>query len=47
MWDIGEELKRFEALGLTDAEKELVLYKNACKLFKINEDKIIEKFKNK
>ena len=47
MWDIGEELKRFEQLGLTDEEKELVLYKNACKLFKINEDKIIEKFKNK
>ena len=47
MWDIGEELNRFNKLGLTDEEKELVLYKNACKLFKINEVKIIEKFKNK
>lgn len=35
MWDIKEELERFDALGLSDEERELILYKNAQKLFNI------------
>ena len=42
MWDIGEELNRFDKLGLTEKEKELIFYKNACKLFKLDEDKILK-----
>lgn len=42
MWNIGEELNRFNALGLTDEEKELIFYKNACKIFKISEEKILK-----
>ena len=44
MWKIGEELARFNALDLTKEQQEKILYKNACKLFKIDEQKIIEKF---
>ncbi len=35
MWDIAEEMKRFNALDLTEEERELILYKNAQKLFNI------------
>ena len=36
MWDISEEIDRFSRLDLTDEEKQLILYKNAQKLFDIN-----------
>lgn len=35
MWDICDEMDRFSRLGLTDEERELILYKNAQKLFEI------------
>ena len=44
MWKFGEELKRFSALELNDIDKQKILYKNACKLFKIDESKILELF---
>ena len=33
MWDIGEELGRFDKLSLTEEERELVLWRNAHALF--------------
>ena len=42
MWDIEDELKRFNALGLSDEEKEKIFYKNACKLFDISKEKIVK-----
>ena len=35
MWDIKGELNYFNSLPLTQEERELIFYKNACKLFKI------------
>jgi predicted TIM-barrel fold metal-dependent hydrolase len=32
MWNHAEELKRFLNLGLTEAEEELILYKNTERL---------------
>lgn len=37
MWDYEEEFKRFNSLGLNSREKELILYKNASKLLKIED----------
>lgn len=33
MWELSAELERFYALGLTEEENELILYKNANRLF--------------
>lgn len=33
MWDIGEELGRFDRLSLTEKERELILFKNAARIF--------------
>ena len=33
MWEYKAELERFHALGLTDEEEQLILYKNAAELF--------------
>ena len=35
MWEYKAELERFHALGLTDEEEQMILYKNAAKLFGI------------
>ena len=35
MWNFGKELERFAALELSEEESELILYKNAAKLFDI------------
>ena len=35
MWEYKAELERFKALGLTDEEERLILYKNAAKMFGI------------
>ena len=35
MWEFGAELERFHAVGLTEEEDQLILYKNAAKLFGI------------
>ena len=35
MWEYKAELERFKALGLTDEEERLILYKNAAELFGI------------
>lgn len=32
MWDYSEELDRFDALGLSDTEREMILWRNACRL---------------
>jgi predicted TIM-barrel fold metal-dependent hydrolase len=45
MWNIPTEVARFEALGLTDEEKQKIYYKNACSLFKIDQAVVLEKFK--
>ena len=37
MWDPEEELERFDTLGLTGDERDMVLYKNALELLKKNE----------
>lgn len=36
MWDFKKELERFYALGLTDEENRLILYKNSAELFGID-----------
>ncbi len=36
MWNMSEEMQRFAALDLDDEERELILYKNAQKLFDID-----------
>lgn len=36
MWDPREEMERFNSLELTEVERELILYKNAAKLFGIS-----------
>ena len=36
MWDPSEELERFDRIGLDDNEKELILWKNAAKLWRID-----------
>ena len=41
MWNHKTEYKHFEDMKLTDEENQLVLYKNAMKLFGINESKIL------
>ena len=33
MWAPEEEIKRFYAMNLTEAENDLILYKNARRLF--------------
>ena len=35
MWDHKEEMERYQKLGLNDLENEMILYKNAAKLLKI------------
>lgn len=35
MWEYKAELERFKALGLTDEEEQMILYKNAATLFGI------------
>lgn len=40
MWNFSDELARFEKIGLTEEEKEQIYYKNACKLFQIDEKKL-------
>lgn len=35
MWEYKAELERFKAIGLTDEEEQLILYKNAAGLFEI------------
>lgn len=35
MWDLKTELDRFDAMGLTEEENDLILYKNANRLFKL------------
>ena len=37
MWDLSEELSLFEQLTLTEQEKELILYKNAERILKLEE----------
>lgn len=37
MWEISEEIKRLEAVGLTDEELEKIYYKNAANLFGIQD----------
>ncbi len=39
MWLYEDELKRFADMGLTETEKEKILYKNAVKIFDIDENK--------
>ncbi len=41
MWNHESELKHFMAMNLTDEENKLILYKNAIKLFGIDESKIL------
>jgi predicted TIM-barrel fold metal-dependent hydrolase len=36
MWDIKGELEYFNSLNLTEEERALIFYKNACKLFNID-----------
>ena len=33
LWDASEELERFDALELTDQERELILHKNVERVF--------------
>ena len=40
MWNHETELERFNEMNLTDEENRLILYKNALKLFSIDENKI-------
>ena len=35
MWKISEEMERFNALGLSDDEKEKIFYKNAIEVFSL------------
>ncbi len=37
MWDSDKEMEKFLALGLTNEEEELILYKNAAKLLGVTE----------
>ena len=46
MWNIKDELQRFEMLGLTEEEKNKIYYQNACTLFGIDVKKIEKNFKN-
>lgn len=39
MWDIGEELGRFDRLSLTEAEREAILWRNAARLFEFKTKK--------
>ena len=41
MWSHKAELNRFAQIDLTDEEKELILYKNAIKLFGIDESSMM------
>lgn len=36
MWSHKEELKRFDKLGLSEKERSMILYENACRLLNIN-----------
>lgn len=40
MWNYKKECDRFALMNLTDDEKELILYKNALRLFDIDESRI-------
>ena len=42
MWSHEKELRRFMDMNLTDEENELILYKNAMRLFDIDKSKILE-----
>ena len=44
MWKIDQEIARVESLGLTEQEKQNLYYKNACKLFNIDQNQIVAKF---
>ena len=35
MWSAEEELKRMDRLNLTDAEREMIFYKNLCRFLKV------------
>lgn len=37
MWGHAQELKRFDRLSLTEKEREMILYKNAARLFDLGE----------
>lgn len=41
MWDHKTEFARFMEMNLTEEENELILYKNAAKLFRVDSDKIL------
>ena len=41
MWNHETEYKKFLDMNLTEEENELILYKNAIKLFGIDESKIL------
>ena len=41
MWNHETELKRFMDMDLTDEENQLILYKNAVRLFGVDESKIL------
>ena len=41
MWNHKTELERFMNMNLTDKENELILYKNAIRLFSIDESKVL------
>lgn len=44
MWTISEEIERFNKIELTQSQKEKILYKNACELFNIPQEKIYKIF---
>lgn len=46
MWDMAEELSRFKKLGLTEKEEQLIFYKNACKIFNIEQKELEKVYKN-
>jgi len=35
MWTYEDELLRFDRLGMTEKERRLILYENACRLFNL------------
>ncbi|MBQ3596645.1 MAG: amidohydrolase family protein [Clostridia bacterium] len=42
MWTIQEEIERFEKINLTKDERRMIYYQNACKVFGLDEKKILE-----
>ena len=45
MWTIQEEIERFEKINLTKDERRMIYYQNACKVFGLDEKKILEIYK--